>query len=245
MSKGGSEQRYRASQALKEEIERELDDIEKRIARLRVLYDQYFMGIEKVEPLLKRTELAKVLRRSQVPKRGTTVLKFRFRSLQQRFTSYCSYWDRIVRMIEEGRIRRGVATPLGDGSTAPRVGDGQQRFAPAQSLASKKRRFRVREKEESAEVGAGRKAPPVRTFGGVDIDLNRDEFEAGETDLIYRRLVQERQRAGEATDKLNRSVVEKSIGRILGSVGDKDVRFRITTRDGKVSLTAVLKKSKD
>ena len=39
------------------EIERELDDLETRIDRLRALYEQYFLGIEKMEPLTARKEV--------------------------------------------------------------------------------------------------------------------------------------------------------------------------------------------
>ena len=241
MAAGGTKNRYQASEALKEKFDNELDDIEQRIARLRVMYDQYFMGIEKLEPQTKRNESAKILRRTEIHKRGSTRHKFRLRSLQQRFSSYCSYWDRIVRLIEEGRIRRGVAVPVGDGGrTLPSGGD--QRFASTESLVSKRRRFRVKESEDGEARDPNRKLPPVRTFGGVEVDLGKSEFAAAETDLIYRRLVKEKERAGENTDKLTRAVVEKSVSRIASQVKGKEVAFRIITKDGKVNLTAVLKK---
>jgi len=96
---------------LKEKFDDDLADLDQKISRLRVLYDQYFMGIERVEPLMQRGEIAKFFLRSNIPQRGNTAHKFRYRSLQQKFTSFCGYWDRIVRLIEDGKIRRGVIRP--------------------------------------------------------------------------------------------------------------------------------------
>jgi hypothetical protein len=239
MAQDESESRYKASQAAKERFEQELEDIDSRMGRLRVLYDQYFMGIEKLEPMTKRIELYKIFQRSQILRQGTTVLRFRYRSLQQRFTSYCSYWDRIVRLIEEGRIRRGVAFPAGEGKLPPTL-EGDQRFAPMpEALATKRRRFRGRVKEgEEAQQAA------VPMFGQSGPDLTRTEFGAHEVDQIYRRLALEKEKAGESIANLSKAVVEKSINRILEKVDtkDKEVLFRIVAQEGKVNLTAVLKK---
>ncbi len=221
--------KYKASEAEKEKYFIELEDLDNRISRLRVLYDQYFMGIERLEPQQQRAVVSKILRRSVIGNRGSTVLKFRFRSLQQRFVSYCSYWDRIVRLIEDGRIRRGVAgmagTAPGDGEKT-RIGDGDQRFAPAQSLQSRRRRFRQRDKPgEGAES-----APP------------RNEFSPDEVEALYERFVAEKKRAGEPTEKVTRSLVEKSVKRIVDHVKKDGLMLRIIEKNGKVNLTAVVKK---
>ena len=221
--------KYKASEAEKEKYIVELDDLDNRISRLRVLYDQYFMGIERLEPQQQRTVVSKILRRSVIGNRGSTVLKFRFRSLQQRFVSYCSYWDRIVRLIEDGHIRRGITGAgggLGSGENA-RAGDGDQRFVPAQSLQSKRRRFRQRDKPEEA---APESTPP------------RNEFRPDEVEALYDRFVEEKKRAGEPTEKVTRSVVEKSVKRIVDHVKKEGLMLRIIEKNGKVNLTAVIKK---
>ena len=51
------------------EIERELEELESRIERLRALYEQYFMGIEKLEPQIPRKDVERriwILRREQI-----------------------------------------------------------------------------------------------------------------------------------------------------------------------------------
>lgn len=217
--------KYRAPEAEKEKYHIELDDLDNRLSRLRVLYDQYFMGIERLEPQQQRAVVAKILRRSVIGSRGSTVLKFRFRSLQQRFVSYCSYWDRIVRLIEEGRIRRGVAGTVGGGANT-RASDSDQRFVPAQSLQSKRRRFRRRAAPEEAAESA----------------QTRNEFSPSEVDALYERFVAEKKKAGEPTEKVTRSLVEKSVKRIVDHVKKDGLMLRIVEKDGKVNLTAVVKK---
>ena len=242
------ESKYEASKTLKDAMELELAELDARIARLRVLYDQYFMGIERMEPTYLRSEVDKIFRRSQVLRRGSTVFKFRFRSLQRRYTAYRSYWDRVVRMIEDGQIRRGVnvmggRTPAGEGveDIPDEVGD---RSGPQESLVSKRRRFRRREGDadpalaNAAEVAADQlreKTSPGRT-----------EFAPGEVQALYDCLMREKKRVGENTESLSASVVQRSVERILEKVPEgKRVNFRVVCDDGQVSVKAVVKKDKE
>ena len=59
-----------------EEIEGLIDELEQRVERLRALYDQYFMGIEKIEPGVLRKDVDRrvwVLRREQIRNTGMRV----------------------------------------------------------------------------------------------------------------------------------------------------------------------------
>lgn len=90
------------------EVERELEELETRIERLRSLYEQYFMGLEKLEPLTLRKDIERriwVLRREQIRNTG---LRFKFQMLLQRFNTFQQYWGRITREIENGTYRRDV-----------------------------------------------------------------------------------------------------------------------------------------
>jgi hypothetical protein len=228
------EEKHRQRMFEKETFGTELDDLDARISRIRVLYDQYFMGIERMEPRHLRSAIEKIFRRSKIALRGNTAQKFRFRSLQQRFISLATYWDRISRLIEDGKIRRGIgATSIGlrQAQAEPRR-DGSEdkervREAPAQSLAQQRRRFRKREEPELA-------APPAQP--------EKTDFAPAEVDALYQRLKAEKSRVGEPTDKVTRSVIEKSVNAIVNKMPGKELAFRIIEKDGKVSLTAVLKK---
>ncbi|WP_437756613.1 MXAN_5187 C-terminal domain-containing protein [Sorangium sp. So ce1389] len=90
------------------EVERELEELETRIERLRALYEQYFMGIERLEPMIPRKDVERriwVMRREQIRNTG---LRFKFQMLLQRYNTFQQYWGRISREIENGTYRRDV-----------------------------------------------------------------------------------------------------------------------------------------
>ena len=63
------------------EIEMLVGELETRMDRLRALYDQYFMGIERLEPLVPRKDVERrmaVLRKEQIRNTG---LRFKFQTL--------------------------------------------------------------------------------------------------------------------------------------------------------------------
>jgi hypothetical protein len=90
------------------EFERTLDDCEVRLDRLRALYEQYFQGLERLEPLIPKKELHRrvQLLRGNIPR--NTRLRFRFQQLVSKYTTYQSYWMRVARQIEEGTYRRDI-----------------------------------------------------------------------------------------------------------------------------------------
>jgi hypothetical protein len=88
------------------EIENLVTELELRVDRLRSLYDQYFMGIEKLEPGVPRKDVDRriaLLRKEQIRNTG---LRFRFLMLVQRYNTYQTHWQRICREIENGTYKR-------------------------------------------------------------------------------------------------------------------------------------------
>jgi len=90
------------------QVEHELGELELKLERLRALYEQYFLGLEKLEPRVLRKEVDRIfwtLRREQVRNTG---LRFKFQMLIQRYNTYQQYWTRVVREIESGTYRRDI-----------------------------------------------------------------------------------------------------------------------------------------
>lgn len=91
------------------EVDHALEELEGRIERLKALYEQYFMGIEKLEPLVPRKDVDRriqILRREQV---RNTAQRFKFQTLIQRYNAFQQYWARVAREIENGTYHRDVA----------------------------------------------------------------------------------------------------------------------------------------
>ena len=88
-----------------EELEQLLKDLSGRMDRLRALYEQYFMGIEKVPPLQVQKDVVRLVYRLQQTKLRRAESKFRAQSLIQRYNSQKAYWQRSLREMEEGKHR--------------------------------------------------------------------------------------------------------------------------------------------
>lgn len=90
------------------EIDKAVGDLEMRVDRLRSLYDQYFMGIERIPPAVSHKDVERRIQMMRKEQIRNTGLRFRFQMLIQRYNTYQSYWLRITRQIEEGTYKRDV-----------------------------------------------------------------------------------------------------------------------------------------
>lgn len=85
------------------------DDVakfEQQLNELVLKYEQYFIGIEKREPLPLLGEVEKMIRRYTGVPINNTMYKHRFTNLVARFNTYREHWNRILKLIEEGRYSR-------------------------------------------------------------------------------------------------------------------------------------------
>ncbi|MHB1400499.1 MAG: MXAN_5187 C-terminal domain-containing protein [Trichloromonadaceae bacterium] len=87
-------------------IARELGEIEQALKELEVTFEQYFAGVEKRAPIKDRDNLQRRLLRFANRRITQTDLRFRYQNLATRFHQYCGHWDRILRLIDEGRYQR-------------------------------------------------------------------------------------------------------------------------------------------
>ena len=104
-------------------LEDELRTFRERLESLRTKYDRYFMGLERIPPEKIRSDLDRDLRNSNLEKSHKTAIKFRFNNVRQRMNTYKRYWDRIMRMIEEGRFKREKGSLQSMGGPPPMPAD--------------------------------------------------------------------------------------------------------------------------
>lgn len=103
-----------------------LHDAEVKLKRLKALYEQWFQGIERIEPQVARKDLERLFARLTKDKPRNTAARFRLQQLTARYAIYLTYWGRIARQIEEGTYERdlrraqrarGAASPTGSAKT--------------------------------------------------------------------------------------------------------------------------------
>lgn len=117
-------------------LELQIGELDVAIDRLRSLYDQYFMGIERIEPAVPRKDVERkihVLRKEQI---RNTALRFRFQMILQRYNTFQSHWQRICREIENGTYKRHIYRVDRRRSAPPLAAEPEPVAPPPRDLAS-------------------------------------------------------------------------------------------------------------
>jgi hypothetical protein len=84
----------------------DIASLETMINSLITRYDQYFIGLEKREPLQLRAEVDAMVRRYSGIPITNTMQKHKYAMLVARLCSYREQWNRILRLIDEGKYSR-------------------------------------------------------------------------------------------------------------------------------------------
>lgn len=91
-----------------DELDIAIAELETRVDRLRALYEQYFLGIERLEPLIARKDVDRRIWQLKREKIRNTAKRFKLQTIIQRYNTLQQYWQRICREIERGTYRRHV-----------------------------------------------------------------------------------------------------------------------------------------
>jgi hypothetical protein len=84
------------------ELDIQLTELEQNLDRLRALYEQYFMGMEKVEPAVLRKDVDRRFWQLRRIKIRNTAKRFKFQTLVQRYNTFQQHWTRTCREIDTG-----------------------------------------------------------------------------------------------------------------------------------------------
>lgn len=173
-----------ASKSLQQEpekaevIEEALDLLDQTLDRVKVLYEQYFLGIQKQPPQFLHTDVERKLRDIAQLQIRNTALRYRFVTLQQKFGSYNAYWRRTLRQIENGTYLRNL-------SKLTRMAAQTGEEIPEEILAAMPKRMREqvrRDREAAIAIAARRKQvaedddEPEMTIDGLP-DNQSDPFD--------------------------------------------------------------------
>jgi len=200
------------------ELEEELTEISGRIERLRVQYQQYFLGMEKIPPVVQREQLERRIRHSPLRDIRKSAIKFRFQTTIQRLRTLEVYWDRVVREIENGRYVRGI---FRDGAArgVKRPGDDSKK------TGDKAKPSRSR---QQAEKGERVVKPGVVKEESID--------------SLYRQYIDARETVGMPTEGVTLESFRVSLDRQrevhMKRLGVKRVVFSVKIKDDKVVLEA-------
>ncbi len=86
----------------------ELNELDEGIQELHVLYEKYFLGIDRRPPEQERKRISQKAREMRTSTIRNTALKFKINTLFAKLISFERMWDRTLREIEEGTYKRDV-----------------------------------------------------------------------------------------------------------------------------------------
>ena len=86
----------------------ECGELEEELMALKVTYEQYFMGNERLPPSQAHENFRKRLNRLKTGLVRNTAVKFRISSLHNKFLTYERLWQRTVQEIESGTYKRDL-----------------------------------------------------------------------------------------------------------------------------------------
>ncbi len=193
------------------EFEQEMRQLDAEMKRLEAEYNMFFAGRLPRLPWETRARVDALVARYDRMALSNTAQRFRFSTLQARYTAFCELWARALKRKEEGR-----PAPRGTRAADPVVAASSPPATPPKKAARR-----------------------VPASGVVHVAAFRHP--ARESDRLmelYGKLSEARQATGEhpvAFDRLV-EVVHRQIDRLGGL--NAEVVFRVIVEDGKVTLTA-------
>lgn len=199
----------------------DLQEIEQQMFLLKINYEKYFSGLERVEPLRERDLIKRRIADIHENPIRHPGLRFKFQQLKARFSSMELYWNRNLVMIERGthpkfkfradlhdKVRRGLAEKA-TGATAP--------AAAAEAMTAEQEEV-LRRRQEQAE---------------------REERAYK---LVYDKYLEARGKCGQSTDlsfEAVREALRKQVRQIKSTYNVDSVKFRIVVEEGRAKVKAV------
>ncbi|HXU81223.1 MAG TPA: MXAN_5187 C-terminal domain-containing protein [Polyangia bacterium] len=227
-----------------ESIEARIGEMERKLDRLRGLYESFFMGIERAPPNVARRDMNRLILEMQQEPIGNASLRFRFQSMIQRWVLMTAYWNRTLREIESGTYRRDVARAQRHLAEKGRALTEQEAIAigipagRAKAFVERQQKMQTFREGRAAAKGSspGMPAAPrpaVEAIPGVD---------DGAIEAVYRRYTEAHRQAQDPRPALTldkiRERLRLQIPRVLAEKNCRRVSLDVAIEDGKVRLKA-------
>jgi hypothetical protein len=235
---------------------RALDELEVAIEDLRLAFERYFIGIDRVAPQRKREDLDREIKRMSGRGTANTAVRFRLDALRGRFVTYDQHWRRILRDIENGTFVRVVA----ESERRKRLLAAEKQRERTLALSNQMQASQESADEnlsaangndeqspvnETSSPSEGRPKPggarpppaaPARLPEGID---------AAKARALFKAYVAAKKENGESIDGLSYSgLVNKLAAEIprLSEAHGKAIEFDVSREGGKVRLVARVRK---
>ncbi|HEX2732565.1 MAG TPA: MXAN_5187 C-terminal domain-containing protein [Polyangiaceae bacterium] len=216
-----------------EEFDHELDELEIRVERLRALYEQYFLGIEKIEPGVARKDVDRRFWAMKKIKVRNTAKRFKLQVLTQRYNTLQQYWTKVCRQIENGTYVRHLvrARRRAEAKAA-------EAAAPTQHQSSAPPRpSYIVPRPDSFNPPKPRSEPAAK----APLALGEARVEE-----LHRQLAAAYAQARPGEKPISKKALAESLrvteARLREKHNDKQIDFQVVVRDGQVTIKPVLRR---
>ncbi len=213
-----------------DEFDNELNELEIRLERLRALYEQYFLGIERIEPAVARKDVDRRFWRIRKVRVRNTARRFKLQTLLQRYNTLQQHWTKVCRQIENGTHIRQLAR------AKRRMGE-----VAEEPLALRRRRNR----QSAATSGPSAPPPPVPVSAGGRQPPSFDD----KIDRLHRELSEAQAKHDPGSRTVSRRALAESLrmteAKLRHKHGGKEIDFRVVLKDGRAAIKPVVKKTEE
>jgi len=197
-----------------------LDALEEELEEIKVKYEMYFIGAERMEPGRRREDLKRNIARLKNAFTRNAAIRFRVQALHARYLSYERLWLRSTREKEAGTYRRDVLKARQKAA----AGRGQKGTAAIEPV-------------RPPPLPAERAPPPA-----VAAAATMSESELRE---LFDAYVAAKKSCNEDVSRLSYDALARTVNKQAPEIAKKfqakRVEFKVAVRDGKAVLTAVPK----
>jgi len=203
-----------------------LDALEEELEEIKVKYEMYFIGAERMEPGRRREDLKRNIARLKNVFTRNAAIRFRVQTLHARYLSYERLWLRSTREKEAGTYRRDVLKARRK-ATEGRGKKGEGAVEPVQPPPL----------PAAPPLPVARAAQPV-----VAAPATMSEPELRQ---LFDAYVAAKKSCNEDVSRLSYEALARTVNKQTPEIAKKfkakRVEFKVTVRDGKAVLTAVPK----
>ncbi len=213
----------------KDELQTEVQGIEEEVEALKARYEQYFLGIERLEPMRWREELKKKVLRAKSAFTRNAALRFRIQSLHARYLSYERLWLRSAREREEGTYRRDLFKARLRASAHGDAAEAEDAATPDAAAPGK-----------APPSGPAKTPPPAPTPRPGEGPVPEAQLRA-----LYDAYVEAKRRCNEDVSKLSYDTLARSVSKqvpeLIAKYKARSVEFKVEVKDGRAVLKAIPK----
>jgi hypothetical protein len=218
-----------------EQLAENLDALEEELEEIKVKYEMYFIGAERMEPARRRDDLKRNIARLKNAFTRNAGIRFRIQALHARFLSYERLWLRSTREKEAGTYRRDLLKARRKAAERTEAGEAPGTPEPPQAPPPD-----PTPSPAASPAMARARPPPLPAPTGPAPAMSDAELR-----VLYESYLAAKRSCNEDVSKVTLESIARTVNKqapeIAAKFKAKRVEFKVAVRDGRAVLTAVPK----